>query len=686
MKKIVAIVLVLLMLVPTAYADTTASGELEKVLVSVKSKIEIPTELNIFESHISEYREQVYYNFDWHSPDYEKSVSISADEEGHIRDYYVYTQKRTEKKLSGISKKEIISFAEEFLKKALPEMYADPTDVLVFDEKSYSAGSFLRYSLTYKRYKNDIFVKDNFVNVTVGITEDDALYISNMSSNIDYKTPFAERDEEITDYVQKYKEAFPGEMVYRNEYNPEWKEKGKMKYSGALIYRIKDGNAGFISLETGEIVTEDENDDIIYRGESAGAMTDSVNKNESALTPEELKEISAVEGLLSVAEIEAKVKKLPYIKFPKDIVLKSSNLSKNDEGKYIYSLGYSNEKEASYGYLHMSVYAEDGKLISFNMNDSKDRKEIETITDYQKTLAKENAEKFLTAVAETEFSETNFEKSEDRDGFVSLYYPRIIEGVKHISEGIRVAYDTENGTVTNYSLNFTQTGFPSPHYAIRYDEAYTRLLEYSPIIKMYVKSGGKYVLCATLEKKGVILDGLTGDVKDAYKEQNQSFSYDDISGHWVEEAATKLSEVQLGFDGGKLKPDQKITQEELLRFIASGIYGKYYHTYETEDLYENLIREKVISEEEKNPSANITREDAFVFIIRMAGLEKVAKLENIYKVNYADSHLLSEGKIGYCAILSGLGVVCGDGGCLRPQDNTTYAETVIMLYRYLLTL
>ena len=48
--------------------------------------------------------------------------------------------------------------------------------------------------------------------------------------------------------------------------------------------------------------------------------------------------------------------------------------------------------------------------------------------------------------------------------------------------------------------------------------------------------------------------------------------------------------------------------------------------------------------------------------------------------------LLSDGRIGYCAILSGLGVICGHGGYLRPQDALTRAEAIIMLYRYLLTI
>ncbi len=684
MKKLIAIILSFLMLVPTAYADTVASGELEKVLVAVKSKVDIPTQLNIFESNISKYGEQIYYNFDWHSPSYDKSVSISADEEGHIRSYYVYTQKMAQKKLSGVSKNEIISFAGEFIKKALPEMYQDPTDVLIFDEKSYSAGSFLRYSLTYKRYKNEIYVKDNFVNVTVGITEDDMLYISNMSANINYKTSFAQSSGEIADYIARYKEAFPPELVYQNEYNPDWKEKGEKRTKGALIYRIKDNEAGFISLATGEIVKETKSEDEIFRDESAESMGSPSNKNDS-LTPEELEEITAVEGLLSVRGIEEKIKSLPYIKFPDGVKLKSSNLIKNDGGKYVYNLNYVNEEEKAYSYLHISAYAEDGKLISLNQSAKENRKDIEALTPQQKSVAEKKIEQFLNS-ATTEFKETVLEKCEDNNGFVNSYYYREINGLKHINEGINVTYDAENAIITNFSLHFTDTQFPSLEKAIESVVAYGKIAEYSPIIKMYVKIGESYTLCATLEKKGVIIDALTGEVKNAEKDQNQAFFYDDIEGHWVEEAANKLAEIQIGLEGEKLNPEEYITQEELLRFLASGIYGKYYHTYSTEDLYENLIREKVISEEEKNPSAEVKREEAFVYVIRMAGLERVAKLQNIYKVDFADSKLLSEGKIGYCAILGGMEVICGDGGYLRPQDNLTRAEAVIMLYRYLLTL
>lgn len=686
MKKIISLILALLMVVPTAYADTTVSGDLEKVLIAVKSKIEIPAELSVFESYISETNGKSYYNFDWNAPDYSESATIRADEEGNIQSYGTYTQKKSEKKLPPVSKEEIIAFADEFVKKAIPEMYKDPTDVLVFDEKSYSVGGAMQYSFAYERQKNNVPVKDNNVYVTVGISDEDKPYIRDMSADLDFETSFDTNTAQIENYEQKYTEVFPAELVYRNVYNPEWKEKGKKKYNGELIYRIKDNNAGFISLATGEAVEEDTDAEIIFKEESAdsagGVLNDAIKPT---LTPEELGEITAIEGLLSTAEIEKKVKALPSVKFPAGVKLESSYLSKDDSGKYVYNLHYSNDSDSEYEYVNISVNAKTGKLLSFYQStDDYDAKG--TLSEYQKSVADKNIEKFLTTVAEDEYPETRLERSEERNGFIHSYRYRALDGVKHISEGIRVTYDAKSHIITGFNITFTETGFASPQTAISEEEAYAEILKYSPVIKMYVRADGKYILCATLEKKGVILDGFTGEIKNDYKEQNNSFTYDDIKGHWAEEAANKLAEIQVGFEGGKLTPDAKITQEEFLRFFASGIYGKYYHTYETDDLYESLIREKVIAEEEKNSSAQVSREDAFVFIIRMAGLEKVAKLENIYKVDYADSNLLTEGKIGYCAILSGLGVVCGDGGSLRPTDSVSRAEATVMLYRYLLTL
>ena len=96
-----------------------------------------------------------------------------------------------------------------------------------------------------------------------------------------------------------------------------------------------------------------------------------------------------------------------------------------------------------------------------------------------------------------------------------------------------------------------------------------------------------------------------------------------------------------------------------------------------------LIRNNYISESEKNPSAPVLREDAFVFMIRFMGYERVAKLSGIFNCPFSDANEISPEKLGYAAILSGFGVISGDASQVRANDNITRAETAMMLYKYL---
>lgn len=683
MKKFISLLLIFAMLFVEAvsFADSDVSAQMEKALIAVKSKIDVDASLSVFESEVTKYSGKTNYNFMWNDENYEKSVSVSCDSMGRIINYYNHSLDVSEKRLSSVSKEEIISFAEEFLKKAIPEMYGDFSDVLIFDEASYNVGTRQRYTLSFKREKNGISVKDNFVNVTVCISKEEKPFIRSLSSNIDYDAEFAAKSGEAENLTQKYTEAFPVELVYQNEYNNNWKELNLPRTYPVLIYRIKDNNTGYILVESGETAEEDATDDLFFKQESSmdSAVGES-NRNEM-LTEQELAHLAEVEGLLSSDEIIKRVKKLPYITFPQGVTLENSSLIKNADGDYIYSLHYSSNDKEKYLYVSLSANAKDGKLLSFYMNDGNEEGQL---SQNSQKAAQNKIEEFLLAAAAEEFKVAVLDNTSYRNTDVTSYYYRTVNGIKHVNNGMSVVFDGKNSHIKSYSLNYTDGDFSDPNKAIDGGTAYEKLLSYSPIIRMHVKIDGKYRECITLEKHGVEMDALTGEIKNKY-EETASFNYDDVKGHWAEDAALKLAGIQVGFNGTSLKPQEYVTQSEFLRLASSGVYGYYYNNYSDEELYKDLISLKIISEEEKNPFLKISREDAFIYIIRFAGLEKVAKLENIYKIDYADSALLSKGKIGYCAILSGLGVICGDGGKLRPKDNLTRAEALTMLYRYLLT-
>ena len=668
------------------FADNSTSSDMQRVLLVVKSKVNVPNELSEFSGHVTTGKDSKTYTFDWSDKEYNKSMSVSCDGDGRITSYYNYTAEISDKKLSQVSKREIIDFAHSFLKQTLPEAFANDLDKLVYDESSYNARGNLRYSLEFKRYRDSVLVKDNSASITLCVA-DDKIHVRNMSVNFDYDAEFEKDTTLIDDYVQKYTEAFPVELIYCDEYNYDKVSVDEPRTKPVLIYRIKDGNAGYISMSTGEIITEDTVQEL-FREENSAVMDSAggSSANKEMLTEQEMAELSAVEGLLSIASVEKNIKSLPYINMTSSMQLSNSRLTKNDRGEYLYRLHYSSSQKGATEFLSAVVNAKNGKILSLSGRSSHDAEADVTLTDRQKSAAQEKMLTFIEKVCAEEFKLTEKQDSECYGTYINDFYVRMVNGVKYVDNGISISFDAKNNVVSSFNLTFNDGDFADISSAVGNAAAYEKILEYSPVTVMYIQSGGRYVKAATLKYKNTTLDAVSGKIRNPYNEGNNAFAYNDISGHWVEEAATKLAEIQIGLDGTALNPDSAITQEELLRLMASGIWGKYYYTHSSEELYNSLINQKILSEGEKAPAETVTREDAFIYTIRFAGLEKIAKLQSIYKIDYADSNLLSSGNLGYCAILSGLGVICGDGGALRPVDTLTRAEAIIMLYRYLLTL
>ena len=365
-------------------------------------------------------------------------------------------------------------------------------------------------------------------------------------------------------------------------------------------------------------------------------------------------------------------------------MIERSSISKNDKGEYIYNLFYTNRKDDEYRYFNITADAKTGKVFNFYSNEK--YVDVEALP-LEATInsSKTKIAQFLTSAAGSEVYRCEETEESINKSTVTRNFIRIVNGVKHISNTISATYNTEHNCITSFSVYFTDGEFENPDNAIGFDKAYEKIREYSPVVPLYIKSGGEYKKVYTLDCYSIEIDAVTGEKIGGNSTEQKNYTYSDLEGHWVEEAATKLAEIQVGFDGGFLKPSQTVKQKEFLALMASGIYDKYYAEYTDDELYEFLIRDCIVKENEKSPESLVKREDAFVFLIRFINLEKVALLSHIYKVTYEDGHLLSSGKIGYAAILSGMGIISGSGGKLRPTDNVTRAEAITMLYKYLIS-
>lgn len=144
---------------------------------------------------------------------------------------------------------------------------------------------------------------------------------------------------------------------------------------------------------------------------------------------------------------------------------------------------------------------------------------------------------------------------------------------------------------------------------------------------------------------------------DEYKQVSTSFAYDDISGHWIESNALLLSDVGVGFEGGKFLPDANITFDEFIKLSQNLSF------------YANI----------ENKDGNITRIEAIKAIINSLGYEKVAKLENIYKTDFADNGEIKNEDLGYISIAFGFGIVKGDGTNVNAYSDLTRAQAVTLL-------
>lgn len=682
MKKLISLVLVSVMILSciTVFADSSASAEMEDVLIRVKEKVDIPKELSEFTPHTNKQGEKTIYSFMWQTPEGNSYMEVAADSKGRIFNYYAYDSSlKSDKKLTGWSKGEIIDFAMGFLKKISPEAFENENDRLVYDEDSWYVNN-LSYQMTFKRFRNGIEVKDNNAGININIYDDKA-YVRNAYINFNYDAVFNDAANVIDDYEAKYKEAFPVELIYMDEYFGYWTKAEDSKDKVALVYRFKDNEAGYISTESGEIVTEDPNNEIYYESANGMLAEDSMaTSRKEMLTQQEIKELDIVKGLISKDGIEKILKKLPYTDFDSTLKNVSFSINKSDEKYYVSASFEDGDKR----YISVTADGKTGEITNiYNRAYHQDSKNTE-LTEEQKIDANKKIDEFLTVVAAEKVKEYNEQKGYDSYSTVTRNFDRTVSGVRYIDDRIHVTFDTDAKRITNYNIDYEEKDFPDAKSAISNTDAYDRMLNISPLKKIYIKSDGVYNVCFTVAEP-IMLDAITGERYLAgAQEEVAEFKYSDIEGHWAEEMINKLAEVQIGFEGEKFNPDAPASQYDLLRLFGAGIRYKSYLNRDEESLYRDLIYEGILTETEKNPDAEVKREDAFVYMIRFCGWDDIAKLSDIYKVEYADGNLISQGKIGYPAILTGMGIICGDGGKVRPTDAITRAEAMVMLYNYMI--
>lgn len=691
MKRIISVVLAVSVLLSFAVPISAESKSIEQALAGVKTRIAVPEDYTVFRSSMTEYGKESYY-FNWSNEEGNGNLSVHTDEKGRINSYYLSKDIKTSAypSLPDISREKAESLATEFLKRSAFELVSNDTDKLSLVSTTASqSGGITYYSFIYSRKHNGYEVLNNNAHINVTAYSDIA-YVSDASIEWDYNTEFSDDSEKLDAPEKAYFDVFPIELRYERTYENIIKKLSdgtEIIDDVVLLYGFKDG-AGYISAVDGKKLEPEFDDKYRLTAGSGGATNESMKEMaaDTAFSEAELAEIERVEGLMSKEEAEKLLRGIPSLALTDKMTVRSIRIyrqrpwyitdkSNVDDEKFMLNIALRDDETGESA--NMTVDAECGEIKNIYRYGGAEK----GIADSKSTM-----DLFIKAVAPTKTAECEEAVLTEDEYSINVNMRRMVNGVPYNNNGISYNYSKEYSRISNYNLEWDEyADFTNPKSAIEKDIAEKKVLEHSPLKAVYIPNGGKYRLCYTISKpeRQSSIDALTGEtVYENYNEQNVNINYSDINGHWAELAVRALADAGIGEATAKFCPNNKMTQKDLLMYLASAFLGRYYWEYDENSFYDMLERRGYINDGEINPSAYVTREDSFKFMVRFMGFERVAKLGGIYKVNYNDASELSEDKVGYAAILTGFGVVSGDGSSLRPKSEITKAECAMMVYKY----
>ncbi len=665
---------------PASVGASESMPSTQEVLAAVKVKLDIPEEFSEFQSSANTYESGTYYSFIWSTSDSSARITVASDSLGRINSYRYYASDMYEDQQCALApKSEAALLAEGFLRQITPELFTD-TDTLVYSPDSSSArilsasrGS--SYVISFKRVKNGIPVTDNSASVSIRSIGGE-LTITSAVINID-RAEFSADEAALDTPAAAYQTAFPLEAIYENSYNAD---ASNDSYVG-LYYRLQ---SGYISAVDGSVVEKDsysdyETDTTSSSASGYAADLNSSEDSEVEFTEAELAELAQLESLKSEEDIETALKEMPEISFDSSLNRISSRIYKSDDD-YLIQLYFSNDDfEGGYKSLIANVNAKTGQILYLYLyNYSYDESSYEfnyIVTDEEKSRADSAMDAFVQKYAPDEYPLYAKDGDSTVSGnYVSASYTRSVDGTPYINNTIQVRYDVRTDTVSYYRLKYDDDkSFASKDYMISPEEAYSNIYSAYPLELVYVKSGGEYRLCYSINRSYVKIDAITAEISNTGVTISD---YSDISGHWCESAAELLADYGIGFEGGMLYPDEAVDESDFLKLIDDAI------GYSYTSLSADQADDSADAGSSSSVAAHITREEAFAYFVKAIGYGRIAELNGIFKVDFADGSQLSEDKLGAAAILSGMGVIAGHGGYIRPKDYLTRAEAIMLVYNY----
>lgn len=668
MKKIVALILCMALLMSTVASLAAVDDSYKQVLELVKTRISDTTEFDDFSANHNNIRGINSYTFSWRNTETGKNMEVQCLENGIITRFSAYgNETYQEKAMSDISKEEALEKAKIAFYRLNPDL-KDKTVIANGNENKQLWET--RQYFTVTRVENGIEVYGDNGNIEMDMNADNILWCY-MTWN-DYKDFPNPEDAISLDVAQKaFADKLGLHLIYKSK-----TEDGKIK--PYLVYTTKEDAYKYIDMN-GEVVKC--NPYPTYTMGTGSVTNDKVmmESTRENFSKAEIEEMTKLDGMLSQNEAE-KIIKNENIFALDNFKFESANLSRDyyDKEKYVYSFSYYSDVDKLRA--NVSLNAKTGEIISFSKYSYEEKDDV-----ISEDEASEKLQDAVKKICITNFDEYELVKNEE----YHVEYNRIVNGIKFPHDSIRASINKYTGELSYYNKTYSKAEFPSKENIISLDAIYKsafKLFSYGlKYVPTYEEENqqAEIKLVFAFDSETFDIDPFTGK-KYSYNEEQETLIYEDIENHYAKQYIEELASYGIGLGNGKFMPDNEVKQKELISLLVRAFH-KYYSTYpvsekEMKEDYEIAVREGIIAEDEVDMEASVSRIDAAKFFVNALGYGDIAKIESIFNCPFDD---VIKNK-GYVSILFGLGVVSGNGaGNFNPNENLLRGDTMIMLYKSL---
>ena len=682
------------------YAEGRDEAELRTMLSRVKSRIEIPVELEEFNYRVSTYSPREEYTFTWSTPDdAEKYRAISCTICSSVITSYSYADSDfynsygMDVSLAELSADQLYSKAVKAVKKLNPTVAGS----IKIEKDSLSVAlSSDRATFRLTRTKNGIPVDNDNGSIVLDKNTGELI-----SFNISWHPNASFRSSEKIISEDKAKDAYADMIDIYPEYEIYFDEDSDA-YTSRIVYRQK--NWGEINAFTGKksnFVTDGyygESDDAVTE-DSAESETGSANKD-YGFTEAELKELTKELPYATAEDIIKLMKSDVYMSYNDGMELSYSRLYKtefNDTETYVYRANFSAEgskdavsyevyndeeivwEEDSYFYesISIAVNAETGELISYSYYNS----DMDSSNSFDEAKTKAIAEDVAEKYAGDKFGEYTYDtgdvsKYTNKQGNTTYYgswysWDREVNGLDVRGDYITVGFNA-HGVLTEYSISYSDVEFASPDSILSEDEIMDIFWQDNDIQLYYLAKVDEKVTKTVLvygTDATVYRDAFTGEPAYSYVDTAHS-NTEAISDKALREKAEILEMHGLAVTSGMDKATDAVpakTYAKILNRISTmGLYGQY-----------DIIP---LSGGKYDAEADITVGDAMVMLTAAECGTAVPSLVGIFRSPYTDVKEDDE-KLGYYAIAHAL--LESEDTVLGAADRFTYGDMIEMIYAYL---